>query len=207
MNFRTLIRKALAKEHAQNKYFVSGAYSIHDSALLSEGFSIVHQVPAESRTYVNVRESCILQCTIIFESTSGSVSIGANTFIGGGTRLISIDSIEIGNDVMVAWDVTIYDHDGHSLIWEERRNDVRNAYRQLTSNPKANLKDWSTVARKGIRVGDRCWIGFGSVILKGVALGDGVVVGARSVVTKSFPPNVVIAGNPARVIKDVGLSR
>ncbi len=52
-----------------------------------------------------------------------------------------------------------------------------------------------------ITIGDNVWIGGGAMILAGVTLGDNVVVGAGSVVTKSFGDNVVIAGNPPRVIK------
>ena len=54
-----------------------------------------------------------------------------------------------------------------------------------------------------ITIGDNVWIGGGAVILAGVTLGNNVVVGAGSVVTKSFGDNVVIAGNPARIIKSV----
>lgn len=54
-----------------------------------------------------------------------------------------------------------------------------------------------------ITVGDNVWIGGGAVILAGVTLGDNVVVGAGAVVTKSFGNNVVIAGNPARVIRQL----
>lgn len=54
-----------------------------------------------------------------------------------------------------------------------------------------------------ITIGDNCWIGSDATIVGGVTLGDNVVVGAGAVVTKSFGDNVVIAGNPARVIKKV----
>lgn len=54
-----------------------------------------------------------------------------------------------------------------------------------------------------ITIGDNFWAGGGVTILPGVTLGDNVVVGAGSVVTKSFGDNVVLAGNPARVIKEL----
>ena len=54
-----------------------------------------------------------------------------------------------------------------------------------------------------IRIGDNCWIGMNAVILSGVELGSHVIVGAGAVVTSSFGPNCVIAGNPAKVVKEL----
>lgn len=55
-----------------------------------------------------------------------------------------------------------------------------------------------------IRIGDNCWLGSNVVILPGVTLGEHVIVGAGAVVTKSFEDgNCVIAGNPAKKIKDI----
>lgn len=56
---------------------------------------------------------------------------------------------------------------------------------------------------KPIIVGNNVWIGGGSSILSGVKIGDNVVIGAGSVVTKNVPDNVVLAGNPAKVIKEI----
>ncbi len=54
-----------------------------------------------------------------------------------------------------------------------------------------------------IKIGKNCWLGSSVTILPGVELGNNVTVGANSVVTKSFPSNVVIAGVPARILKNL----
>jgi len=67
-------------------------------------------------------------------------------------------------------------------------------------NMENETKQWQSATP--IKIGKHCWIGANVVILPNVVLGDNVVVGAGAVVTKSFPDgNVVIAGNPAKVIK------
>ena len=55
-----------------------------------------------------------------------------------------------------------------------------------------------------VRIGKRCWIGAGAVILPGVTIGDGTVIGAGSVVTKDIPANVVAVGNSCRVLREIG---
>ncbi|HDJ1512593.1 TPA: type 8 capsular polysaccharide synthesis protein Cap8J, partial [Staphylococcus aureus] len=65
-----------------------------------------------------------------------------------------------------------------------------------------NLK--SHAPGEDVKIGNYSWIGMNSVILPGVELGEHTIVGAGSVVTKSFPEgNVVIGGNPAKVIKKI----
>ncbi len=61
---------------------------------------------------------------------------------------------------------------------------------------------------KPVIIGKNCWIGMNSTILPGAILGDGTVVGAGSVVTKSFPEgHCIIAGNPARMIKEISSTK
>ncbi len=58
---------------------------------------------------------------------------------------------------------------------------------------------------KPITIGDNFWAGGGVIVLPGVTLGNNVVAGAGAVITKSFGDNVVLAGNPARVIKEISV--
>ena len=108
-----------------------------------------------------------------------------------GTQLISRSKIEIGDDVTIAWDVCIYDHDSHSLDWCARVEDLRCLREDLRS----------VVHTKPIRICDKAWVGMNAIILKGVTIGEGAVVAAGAVVTKDVPPWTVAAGNPARVVK------
>lgn len=55
-----------------------------------------------------------------------------------------------------------------------------------------------------VRIGRNCWLGAGVIVAPGVAIGDNTVVGAGSVVTKDLPANVVAAGNPCRVLREIG---
>jgi maltose O-acetyltransferase len=53
------------------------------------------------------------------------------------------------------------------------------------------------------RIGNNVWIGGGAIINPGITIGDNSVIGSGSVVTRDVPPNVVVAGNPARVLKQL----
>lgn len=54
-----------------------------------------------------------------------------------------------------------------------------------------------------IKIGNNVWIGGNTVILPNVTIGDNCVIGAGSVVTKDIPPNVVAAGNPCKIIREI----
>ncbi len=56
---------------------------------------------------------------------------------------------------------------------------------------------------KPITIGNNAWIGGGAIINPGVTIGDNVVIASGSVVTKDIPDNVVVGGNPAKIIKEI----
>ena len=55
-----------------------------------------------------------------------------------------------------------------------------------------------------VRIGRNCWLGAGVIVLPGITIGDNTVVGAGSVVTRDLPSGVVAAGNPCRVLREIG---
>lgn len=141
-------------------------------------------------------ENAVIEGKIFFDRNDGKVQIGDRTFIGGGTKLICGESIVIGDDVLISWGCTIVDHDSHSTKWEYRKNDVINWIQQR--------KDWDRVSIEAVSIGNKSWLGFNVTVLKGVHIGEGAIIGAGSVVTKDIPAWTIAAGNPARVIRELG---
>lgn len=112
---------------------------------------------------------------------------------------MSAESVTIEDDVVISWGVTIVDHNSHALEWEKRAQDVADWHR--------GRKNWADVVIAPVILKKRCWIGFNASILKGVTIGEGAIVGAGTVVTKDVEPYTVVAGNPARVVRSLSISR
>lgn len=133
---------------------------------------------------------------VVFEKENAAFSVGNRCFIGN--TLISVaDGIEIGNDVLISWGVTIADHNAHSLKFSERQCDVEDW--------RGCSKNWMGVKIGKVVIQDKVWIGFNVIVLKGVTIGEGAIVGAGSVVSKDVPPFTIVAGNPARVVRKLDL--
>jgi len=177
-------------------------WNSNKGTLFQPGFKVNLHVPGSTpRVFIGM--NCVLGCSITLEREIGEVHIGDNTYIGR-SSIICANDINIGSDVLIAWGVTIVDHDSHSLNWEQRAQDVKNWREGLSSNGYAGAslkKDWSVVSMAPINIGDKVWIGFNVIILKGITIGEGAVVAAGSVVTKNIAPWTLVGGNPAIYIK------
>lgn len=122
-------------------------------------------------------------CTPHTRSKSAVISIGDRTSLGA-TRISCVELVQIGSRCRIA-DARIMDHDSHGIQVEDR------------NLPLAELP------AKPVIIEDSVWVGIGVIILKGVTIGSGSVIGAGSVVAKDIPSNVIAAGNPCKVIKQL----
>lgn len=174
---------------------------INSSSIIGRDFKFICD-KLTRETHLKIGEKSLLNCNISYQKESGLVIIGDRSYIANDTNLICVNNIQIGNDVLISWDCTIYDNDSHSVYWTGRKNDVINMVNDYLECGEINKnKDWSNVISKPIKIEDKVWIGFGVTILKGVTIGEGAVVAANSVITKDVPPYTVVAGNPAKFVK------
>ena len=116
-------------------------------------------------------------------SYNPKIYIGDGCKIGIRNSFACIHSITIGENVLFAGYVHITDH-SHGY------EDVE---KPIIVQP--------LISKGGVVVGDNCWLGFGCEILSGVHIGKHSIIAARAVVTKDVPAYSIVAGNPARIVK------
>lgn len=114
-------------------------------------------------------------------SKGGEIIIGDYSLISPGVRISSAESIRIGDNCMLAANVYISDSDWHGIY-----NRIR-PFR----------------CTKPVVLENNVWLGESVIINKGVTIGENSVIGSGSVVTKNIPKNVIAAGNPARIIREI----
>ena len=115
----------------------------------------------------------------------GRIDIGDYVLISPGTRILSSDHVTIGDNTMIAGEVYVSDSDWHHVY---DRTSEQDAHRPI-------------VLQKNV------WLGYGVKVCKGVTIGENSVIGAGAAVPKSIPANVIAAGNPARVVRELDPDR
>lgn len=131
---------------------------------------------------VTIGKYSLIECTSVLWHLGEGLEVGDNSSIGDYSFIGCAAGVTIGSNVLMGQRVSFHSQN-------HRFSDVTRPIRDqgVTNSP--------------IVVGDDCWLGAGTIILSGVELGPGTVVAAGSVVNRSFGPNSVLAGVPARLIK------
>lgn len=117
-----------------------------------------------------------------FYTTGGeNIRVGRNVFINQNCTMYDLGGIDIGDDVMIGPNVSLMTS-SHPIAPSQRRDGV--------------------IARP-IVIGKNVWIAAGVIVVGGVTIGENSVVAAGSVVTKDVPPDSLVAGNPARLVRSI----
>jgi len=111
-----------------------------------------------------------------------NIEVGYNVFFNFNCVILDVMPVKMGNFVMLAPNVQIY-----------------TATHPIEAKARNSGKEYA----KPVTIGNNVWIGGGAIICPGVTIGNGVVVAAGAVVTKDVPDNVVVGGNPAKIIKEI----
>ena len=114
---------------------------------------------------------------------NSKIEFGSNVFVNNNFVAVCLNSIKIGDNVLIGTNVEIFDSDFHNTEPIER------------FGGKAEVKE--------VIIHNNVWIGSNVKILKGVTIGENSVISNGSIVTKSIPRNVIAAGVPAKVIKEL----
>ncbi len=118
--------------------------------------------------------------TRVFVNDGGHLEIGARSYINDCSTVTCFEHIRIGSGCSISWNTNVLDTNVHELVV------------QGTPRPRSQR----------VTIGNQVWIGTGAIVLAGVTIGDGAIVAAGSVVTSEVPGGVVVAGNPARVVRE-----
>ena len=151
---------------------------------------------ARKKENIRIGEFSHIKGELLTFAHGGNIAIGDYCYVGEQTRIWSALSVSIGNRVLIAHSVNIFDNLTHPINPEKRHAH----FRQIITHGHPDNID---LGERAVVIDDDVWIGAMAIILPGVTLGRGAVIGAGSVVTSDVPPYTIVAGNPARVIREI----
>lgn len=150
--------------------------------------------PMRDAAAIRVGRCSIVAGELLVFAHGGRIEIGDWCFVGEGTRLWSAARISVGDRVLISHGVNIFDNDTHPYDPQARHAHFRAIY-EVGHPTRIDLRE------APVRIDDDAWIGTGAIVLKGVTIGRAAIVAAHSVVTRDVAPGVIVAGNPARVVR------
>jgi acetyltransferase-like isoleucine patch superfamily enzyme len=182
-----LLREAWRRRLTAQRCHAANDAVIHDPRKVTSSDRDPSQIRIGSGTHIRGE---------LMTFPGGAIEIGASCYLGEGSRIWAAGTLTIGDRVLIAHLVSIFDNLTHPLNPFTRHWQ----YQRIThgGNPKG-----VDLGVRRVLIEDDVWIGCNSVVLRGVRIGQGAVIGAGSVVTKDVPAWSLVAGNPARVIREL----
>ncbi len=169
---------------------------LEGDAYLETTYSFLHYRSRQPRG-VHIGHGATVYLGTMFDlGPRGRVSIGRFSLVNGAWFICDAE-IQIGDYALISWNVVFMDTYRVPLDPLVRRRELERVARR----PERRIA--GEEAARPIHIGRNVWIGFDCCVLPGVTLGDGSIVGARSVVLENVPAYTVVAGNPARVVRQI----
>ncbi len=133
--------------------------------------------------FAEAGEGCYIEPPFHANWGGKHVRLGNYVYANFNLTLVDDGNIDIGDNVMFAPNVTVI---------------------TATHPVLPSLREKGLQFNVDVKICSNVWIGAGAIIMPGITVGENSVVGAGSVVTKDVPPNTVVVGNPARVLREIG---
>lgn len=172
---------------------------VHEGAILGPEGKIENFAEEKDRICIGCRS--YIRGRLLTYGHGGRITLGERCYVGIRSEIWSMESIRIGNRVLISHDVNIHDGTGHSLDAAER---AQHFARILESGHPRIKSELPGVKSAPIVIEDDVWISFGVTILKGVRIGAGSVIGARAIVTEDVPPGVLYTNDVKPLIRSLG---
>ncbi len=178
-----------------NRYFQENSI-LHPSARIYPPADIQNLSHDQNRIMIN--SGTAIKGQLLIFAHGGRIEIGKDCFIGENTHIWSAELITIGDRVLISHNVNIHDTNSHPIDPTLRHHHFKHI--MTKGHPQDNELG---IISQPVLIEDDVWIGVNSTILKGVSIGKNSIISACSVVVKDIPSNVLVSGNPAKIIKKI----
>lgn len=145
---------------------------------------------------ISAGKNCYLAGELLVFAHGGKIRMGDWCYVGEGSRIWSSSLVELGDRVLVSNDCFIVDSQTHPLNAKQRHD-------QFVQIMRLGHPTHISLGERPVRIGSDVLLGAKAIVLRGVSIGQGAIVGAGSVLTKDVPEWTIVAGNPARVIREL----
>jgi acetyltransferase-like isoleucine patch superfamily enzyme len=180
----------------------------HNKVRLGEGSilsaeAVIDNIRGKAE-FITIGRKSFCRGRLLTYGHGGRISIGDWCYIGARTEIWSMDSIEIGDRVLISHDVNIHDGTAHSIEPTERHAHFRHIIEKGHPTEARNIPG---VHSSPVVIEDDAWISFGVTILRGVHIGAGSVIAARSIVTEDVPSGVIYRNEIKPIIQTLPTQR